>query len=92
MKYENSIQDINMLFDLKNKRPYLFRTRLERTLFRIEAQAKEYNDKEMLNFCSELMNKINCISDKSNQTPDGTLKSFVYLEKDLINLKHKVEM
>lgn len=90
MSYANSIEEINALFNLKN-RPYLFRTRLERILIRLEAQAKELNDENVLSLCSELMDKLKCISDKSNQTADGTLKSFIYLKEDLINLNKKIE-
>lgn len=92
MKYKNAIHDLDMLFDLKNRQPYLFRTRLERTLVRLEEQAKKQNDIEMLEFCYEIMTKLNCISDKSNQTPEGTLKSFLLLEEDLIKLRQRVEM
>ncbi len=92
MKYKNSIHDLDVLFDLKNRQPYLFRTRLERTLIRLEEQAKKQNDIEMLDFCYEIMTKLNCISDKSNQTPEGTLKSFILLEEDLTKLRRMVEM
>lgn len=92
MKYKNSIYDLNMLLETKDGHPYLFRTRLERALIRIEEYAKKRNDVEILEFCYEIITKLNCISDKSNQTPEGTLKSFTLLEKDLLKLRQMLEL
>lgn len=89
MNYSSSIKEIEKLFETKNGRPYLFRTRLERLIIRLRVQAK--HDENILDICNKIYDKLQCISDKSNQTPEGTLKSFVYIEEDLIKLNQSIQ-
>lgn len=80
---ENEI--INLLSS-KNSRPYIFRTRLERVLERLLNFSEKNNLTLLRNKSLEIKSKLSYISDQSNQTSDGSLKSFVFLESDIKQL------
>lgn len=83
MTVETELSDI---LKLRQSRPYVFRTRLERALERTLYFATNSSRTDILNLCSQIKEKLNYISDQSNQTSDGTLKSFTFLEDDIENL------
>ncbi len=79
------IEDLNNLLN-RNVKPYVFRTRLERTLERAKHLSIEQSNKELQSKCDKLLDKLNYISDHSNQTSDGSTKSYLYLKEDIIDL------
>ncbi|MCR8852856.1 hypothetical protein [Lysinibacillus fusiformis] len=85
---ENEI--INLLSS-KNSRPYIFRTRLERVLERLLNYSEKNNLTLLRNKSLEVKSKLSYISDQSNQTSDGSLKSFVFLESDIKQLPNYLE-
>jgi hypothetical protein len=80
---ENEI--INLLSS-ENSRPYIFRTRLERVLERLLKYSEKNNLSLLKSKSLEVKSKLNYISDQSNQTSDGSLKSFLFLESDIKQL------
>lgn len=74
------------LLDLSKARPYVFRTRLERVLEKLFSLSSIESRNDIQNKCIKLKEKLNYISDQSNQSSDGTLKSFLYLKDDIVNL------
>jgi len=81
--------DINEIIELNkyNKsRPYLFRTRLERVLNRIIRQSEKKQDQYVHDFAVDMKEKLRCLSDQSNQSTDGTLKSYDFLKNDIYEL------
>jgi hypothetical protein len=83
-------EELTCVIDSKNQRPYIFRTRLERALLRIMALANDLNRADIKEDCNRIKERFAYISNESNQTSDGTLKSFICLEKDLLGLLEKV--
>ena len=83
-------QEISNLLDLEKARPYVFRTRLERVLLKVSNFASTASMTDLKIDCENLRDKLHYISDHSNQTSDGTLKSFTLLKQDIINLMGKV--
>jgi hypothetical protein len=82
--------ELNALLTLQRSRPYVFRTRLERALIRTCHYAKDSSRDDVLYYCDQIQKKLKCVSDQSNQTSDGTLKSFTFLESDIRNLFNKI--
>jgi len=78
--------DFNNLLTLSKSRPYLFRTRLERVLERAMCLGRVEFREDVQKECKKLQDKLGYISDQSNQTSDGTLKSFSYLKNDIFHL------
>jgi hypothetical protein len=78
--------ELTNLLTLKDSRPYVFRTRLERTLERVYKYSDNEGFTKMRDLCLEIKSKLNYISDQSNQTSDGSLKSFLFLESDIKKL------
>lgn len=83
------VDELSRLLTLKNARPYVFRTRLERTLLRVNIFADIHKFNDVKACAGELLFKLSYISDQSNQTSDGVLKSFVFLESDIRHLLDK---
>jgi hypothetical protein len=83
-------EELNAVLKSGKLRPYIFRTRLERALIRISTFTNSSNEtilkEEVITMCEAIREKIRYISDKSNQSPDGTLNSFNYLEGDIRKL------
>ncbi|WMJ90285.1 hypothetical protein [Anaerocolumna sp. MB42-C2] len=69
------------IIEMKNESPYVFRTRLERTLNHSLRYAKEIENKELEDICDNMKDKLRYISDQSNQTSDGMLNSYVVLQE-----------
>lgn len=80
------LDEFRDLLTLRNSRPYVFRTRLERLLIRASLLAKNCDREDILYICEQVKHKLKYVSDQSNQTSDGTLKSFVFLEDDIKSL------
>ncbi|MCX7572029.1 hypothetical protein OS242_19005 [Tumebacillus sp. DT12] len=86
------LNEIDTVLESGNLRPYVFRTRLERVLVRITALLEDNNKKaEVVSKCNDIRRKLNYISDKSNQTPDGTLNSYIFLKGEIESLKQMVK-
>lgn len=84
------ISELENLIYVHNIRPYVFRTRLERVLMRASILADEQAQEDILSIINDVKDKLNYISDQSNQTSDGTVKSFSFLEPDLKSLYLKI--
>lgn len=80
----------NLLNDSKT-RPFLFRTRFERTMIKTQTLAKAMNDIDLEQQAIDALNKMKCIVDKSNSTSDGILRSFIVLEPDIRSLLSKID-
>lgn len=83
--------ELSNLLTLEQSRPYVFRTRLERAMERTLHFASDSSKQDIVNYCNQIKEKINYISDQSNQTSDGTLKSFIFLEGDIKSLLKQVQ-
>jgi hypothetical protein len=85
-------EELKNLLDVKAEPigPYVFRTRLERLLLRIRKLAEKSQNKEVLTECTNILNKFKDLSDKSNQTNDGTPQSLNYLRESLECLRLKL--
>lgn len=77
------IELLNALLKEPQMRPFLFRTRFERAMIKTKVLAQETNDCVLENCASDSLLKIRSIVDKSNNTSDGILRSFVILEPDI---------
>lgn len=73
---------LSLLEDSK-ARPFLFRTRFERTMIKLQSFARLVNDNTLEAEALNSLNKMRSIIDKSNSTSDGVLRSFVILEDDI---------
>lgn len=73
---------LSLLEDSK-ARPFLFRTRFERTMIKLHSFARLVNDNMLEAEALNSLNKMRSIVDKSNSTSDGVLRSFVILEDDI---------
>ena len=77
------------LLENPNIRPYLFRTRFERSMIRIIKYAQKTNSELLYETASKSLEKLKSITDKSNTTSCGMLRSYTLLEdniKQLVNL------
>ena len=72
----------NLLQDNK-VRPYVFKTRLQRAIVETKKYCEEKNERELWTHIEELEDKIKYISDQSNQTSDGELRSYLILKDDI---------
>jgi hypothetical protein len=70
--------------------PYTFKTRLERAMLRVYKLADDNGLDDLRVQSQNIKTKLNYISDHSNQTSDGTLKSYLYLHDDLELIYDKV--
>lgn len=75
------------IIKLQNASPYLFRTKLERSLNHTVKFAKMENNNHLLEVCNGIIYKLQYISDQSNQTSDGCLRSFIVLKQDILSVK-----
>lgn len=75
--------ELKQVLDSQKSYPYIFRTRLERALMRASILADEKGLTKLKKESEEIKEKLNYISDHSNQTSDGTLNSYLYLHSDL---------
>lgn len=71
------------LMETPRMRPFLFRTRFERSMVRLAAYAKEAQRPDLDALAIASLNKIKEIVDKSNTTADGELRSHALLVGDL---------
>jgi hypothetical protein len=81
---------LDEIIESSSSRPYIFRTRLERLIIRLTFFESGVNLDQrdvILNICNSIKNKINYISDKSNQNSDGELNSYGFFKDDLLKLK-----
>lgn len=83
-------QEWNNILLLEKSSPYVFRTRLERTINHTIKYANVENNNKLLEACKLIAHKLNYISDQSNQTSDGCLNSFIILKQDIMDIKAKI--
>lgn len=83
--------EIINLLSSKSSRPYIFRTRLERVLEKLLRYSEKNNLAFLRSKSLEVKSKLSYISDQSNQTSDGSLKSFLFLENDIKQLLSNLE-
>lgn len=67
-------------------RPFLFRTRFERTMIKVQSLAKTTGDVVLEDCAKAAIAKMRSIVDKSNCTADGILTSFIVLKPDISNV------
>ena len=80
---ETIIRLLNELLESSQIRPYLFRTRFERSMLRILNYANENGNTVLYEAANKSLNKLKFITDKSNTTSCGMLRSYVLLENDM---------
>jgi hypothetical protein len=82
---------LDEVLESRTSRPYIFRTRLERLIIRLttffESEGTPDQRVSIQTICASIKNKINYISDKSNQNSEGELNSYGYFKEDLIKLR-----
>lgn len=81
---KSSLQEsLNLLATKPNMRPFLFRTRFERTMVRLLAYTDETQLPQLHALAEHSLNKIRAIVDKSNTTATGELYSHSLLIDDI---------
>ena len=80
-------QEWNRILSLEKASPYVFRTRLERVVNHTVKYADLEKDNVLLNICKNVLNKLQYISDQSNQTSEGCLNSFIILKTDMVSIR-----
>ena len=80
---ETILNSLNELLKSSNIRPYLFRTRFERNMLRTLNYANETGNTELYEVTNKSLKKLKFITDKSNTTSCGMLRSYVLLEDDM---------
>lgn len=80
------------LLSQKKATPYVFRTRLERLLLQTISYANKIQNKKLENQCNDVRNKLEFISDQSNHTSDGVLRSYIVLEEDMNKILQEVKL
>ena len=83
-------ETLSMLAQTPNMRPFLFRTRFERSMVRLSAYGKETQNFELIELADRSLDKLNSIVDKSNTTPDGELRSRSMLLGDIQEILSKL--
>ena len=81
------IQEWSKILLLEKTSPYVFRTRLERTVKHTISYAEKENEEQITYKCKIILEKLKYISDQSNQTADGSLNSYRVLKKELLGIK-----
>lgn len=71
------------LINAPSSKPFLFRTRFERTMLQIINFAKANNNENLYDMSSKCLEKMKGICDKSNMTSDGLLRSYCLLLDDM---------
>lgn len=77
---------------LEKSSPYVFRTKLERTLNHTIKYANTKKNDQLLEACQLIVHKLQYISDQSNQTSDGCLNCFIILKEDILSVKNKIDI
>lgn len=85
------LDEISQLLESSRVRPYVFRTRLERTLIRASHFANNIGNSEIKESCRTIKEKLRFCSDQSNHGTDGTLASYSLLKEDIEGLRNLVE-
>lgn len=85
-------QEWNNILLLEKSSPYVFRTKLERTLNHTIKYATMKKNNQLLEACKTIAHKLQYISDQSNQTSDGCLNSFIILKEDMLSIKNKFKV
>ena len=83
-------ETLSMLAQTPNMRPFLFRTRFERSMVRLSAYAKENQNVELFELAEQSLEKLYSIVDKSNTTPDGELRSHSLLLSNMQEILSKL--
>lgn len=91
MKHLNSFNELLEIYKYCKSRPYLFRTKLERVLNRIINESEIEKSDYVKDFAIELKEKLRCLSDQSNQSTNGTLKSYEFLKNDINKLEKLIK-
>lgn len=84
---KNLVQEWSKILLLEKTSPYVFRTRLERTIKHTLNYAEKEKDEQIVSRCKGLLEKLQYISDQSNQTADGSLNSYRVLKKELLEME-----
>lgn len=91
------MNNVNLVAELENTvqyskiKPFIFRTRLERVLNRIISYSKSENNITVLKQAEEIKQKFLCLSDQSNISVDGTLKSYEFMKDDIEKLNKLIK-
>lgn len=80
-------QEWDRILLLEKSSPYVFRTRLERVVNHTVRYADSESNNMLLNMCKNVRNKLQYISDQSNQTSDGCLNSYIVLKTDMVSIR-----
>ena len=84
---KNLVQEWSKILLLEKTSPYVFRTRLERTIKHTLNYAEKEKDEQIVSRCKGLLEKLQYISHQSNQTADGSLNSYRVLKKELLEME-----
>ena len=84
---KNLVQEWSKILLLEKTSPYVFRTRLERTIKHTLNYAEKEKDEQIVSRCKGLLEKLQYMSDQSNQTADGSLNSYRVLKKELLEME-----
>lgn len=85
MKNNNLLEQLSNLLTLKKSTPFLFRSRFERAMHQGINFYKDFKPSIAKEF-EFTLNKLKFISDNSNMTSDGSLKSYLVLSNDIKKL------
>ena len=80
---QNLEKALDQLICTPNMRPFLFRTRFERSMIRLVSYAEELHQEDLLHLAQSSLDRMKAIIDKSNTTSDGTLRSYTLLQDDM---------
>ena len=81
-----AIEALQQLLNDSKIRPFLFRTRFERTMIKVQSLARTTGDVMLEGCAKDAIRKMRSIVDKSNCTADGVLTSFIVLKPDISNV------
>ncbi len=82
---------LNLLINSPSMRPFLFRTRFERSMIKLVSYANEMKQDDLACLAKSSLDKMRAIIDKSNTTSDGTLRSYLLLQDDMRNILHYLQ-
>lgn len=78
------------LMEMSKCRPYVFKTRLQRAIIQTQKYSDEKNNGKLRELCQQLEEKLRFISDQSNQTSDGELRSYLVLKEDMLKIRNEM--
>lgn len=78
------------LMEMSKVRPYVFKTRLHRAIIQTQKYGNEKNNGKLMELCQQLEDKMRFISDQSNQTSDGELRSYLVLKEDMQKIRNEM--